>query len=91
MPVPDVIRNGRSDPLSTVAQRRDRTPVLLAIRDETGEIMIEGGMDHRVRLLGAGPQAVEIFEGAAMHVDACRRQRTRAGLGARQPQDPMPR
>jgi hypothetical protein len=41
-----------------------------AVFDEAREIVAEGGVDDGVRVGGAGPQALEIFEAAAVDGDA---------------------
>jgi hypothetical protein len=55
-----------------------------------GEIVIECRVDHRVGLVCAGAQAVEILKVAWMRLGACRRQRPRAGIGSRQSQNLVP-
>ena len=69
------------------AQGLDGAPVLLAVRREPREVVVEGGVDHGVRPRRSGAKAVEILEVAAMRLRTGRRKGLRAGIGSRQAQD----
>jgi hypothetical protein len=88
-------RSGRDDqrtvgPLECGAQRLDRVPVLVAIRHEVREIMVEGGVDDGVCLRRSGAKAVRILQRAPVHLCAGRHQRSGAGVGSGQADHLMP-
>ena len=72
------------------AERLDGALVLFAVGREVGEIVVEGAMDHALRPGRTTTQAVRIFEIAAMHLGACRRQCLCAGIRPRQSEHLMP-
>lgn len=54
------------------------------------EVVIDGGVDNGVGLLCASAQGIEIVEILTMRFGTCRRQKSRASIGSRQPQNLMP-
>ncbi len=82
--------NGRSDPASAPADRLDHPPVLVAILDEAGELVVEGGVDHCVGQRRTARHAVRVFQRAAMHLGPGLLEPARAGIGAREPEHLMP-
>ena len=66
------------------ADRLDGALVLRAVLREFREVVVEGGVDHGIRLGGAAPQAVQIRERAAMNLGARRGERLRSLVRAGQ-------
>ena len=60
----------------------DRALILLAIRHEMGEVVVEGGVDHGIRLRGAARKTVRLLERAAMDLRAGLFELARASVGA---------
>ena len=49
------------------AEGLNGTPVLLAIRNEIREVVVEGGVDHAVRLGRPAAQTFQVFKIPPMH------------------------
>ena len=49
-------------PFQSLAEDRDGAAVLFAIGGVAAEVVIEGGVDHRVAVGGSGAQAVEVLD-----------------------------
>jgi hypothetical protein len=78
-------------PLEHVAHSLDGAAVLLAIRQEVGEIVVERGVDYRIRLIRAGTERLGMFQIAAMDPRAGTFEGARAGIGSRQAENLVPR
>jgi hypothetical protein len=72
------------------ADRFDRAALDRRVVRKAREIVIEGGVDDRIRIGGAGAQALEIFEAAAAHRDPGGRESRSGGIRARQSRDGVP-
>ena len=72
---PEVTISGRSEPSSTAPIASMARSVVLAVLREFREVVVEGGVDHAIRLGGAAPEAVQVLERAAMDLGARRGQR----------------
>jgi len=69
--------------LEHLAHCADHRGILFAVGRKATEIVVEGGVDHRIGRLGTGAQAGEVAQFAALHVGTrctqCLRTRLRSG------------
>ena len=77
--------------LERSTERLDHAPVLVAIGDEVREVMVEGGVDDRVRPCGTARDTRRIFELAAMRFGPGLLQPSSASVRAGQPDHLMAR
>ena len=82
--------SGRFEPASAAPIALDHAPILLAIFNEAREVVIEGGVDHRVRLRRAAGDAVRILKRPTMRRRAGLLKPACAGIGACQPEHLVP-
>jgi hypothetical protein len=72
-----------------VAHRLDDLSVLFTIRDEFRKVVIEGSVDDSIRCGCSAPQALEVFQIAAMHLSASSGKRLGTRIAAGQSDDLM--
>jgi hypothetical protein len=70
-------------------ERFDGAPVLLAIRHEFREVVVEGGVDQAVRFRRPAAQTVEVFKIPSVCLGSRGNERAGARIRPRQSEDPM--
>lgn len=89
--MPEVITSGRVLPRSAWPRSQDRLAVFLAVSGKAAEVVVEGGMDHRVGVPDASQQRLRGIQRAAMHLGAGRLQGLCGAFAAREADNLMAR
>ncbi|MBD3722856.1 hypothetical protein IE978_22795 [Klebsiella pneumoniae] len=86
-----MITSGRVLPRSAWPRARIASAVFLAVSGKAAEVVVEGGMDHRVGVPDASQQRLRGIQRAAMHLGAGRLQGLCGAFAAREADNLMAR
>jgi len=70
-----------------LAQRTDHSGILLAVGGETAEIMVKGGVDHRIGRRRTSAKTGQVAQVATLHLGTCSAQRLRTRFRTAQAND----